>query len=259
MLAAESYAARVDAVLTQRTRLRGAEPPGDPFAGLPADHPILRSDPRRPLEPNLQIIASYLAPADVLIDVGGGGGRYSLPLALRCREVINVDPSPSMLAAFEANARQAQISNARAIHGSWPMDDPPHGSIALVAHVTYLTRDIVPFVRGLEQVASRRVAMVVGNPPAPARSPETHSFVFGEASAVVPGHVELIDVLRGDGHRAGGTDAAGPSDATDAGDRHARGGSQRRAGAAQDQSMGTLATPTGRRRARAQNSRAPNR
>lgn len=195
MLAAESYAARVDAVLTQRMRLRGPEPTGDAFAGLPADHPVLRSDPKRPLEPNLAIIASYVEADDVLIDVGGGGGRYSLPLALHCREVINVDPSPSMLAAFEANARQAGISNIRCIQASWPLDAPPHGSLALVVHVTYLTRDIVPFVRELERVASRRVVMVVGNPPPPARNPETHGYVFGELSEAVPGHVELINVL----------------------------------------------------------------
>ena len=90
--AADRYAARVDAVLTQRTRLRGRQPPGDLFAGLPSDHPLMKADPRRPLDPNLEIIASYIQPDDVIIDVGGGAGRISLPLALRGREVINVEP-----------------------------------------------------------------------------------------------------------------------------------------------------------------------
>jgi SAM-dependent methyltransferase len=40
----------------------------------------------------------------VVVDVGGGAGRYSLPLASRCREVVNVDPSAAMGAAFAANA-----------------------------------------------------------------------------------------------------------------------------------------------------------
>ena len=55
--AADRYAARVDAVLRQRTRLRGRQPPGDLFAGLPSDHPLMTADPRRPLDPNLEIIA----------------------------------------------------------------------------------------------------------------------------------------------------------------------------------------------------------
>ena len=60
MSAADTYAARVDAVLAQRTRLRGPQPPGDPYPGLPPDHPLFKVDARRPLEPNLAIIASYV-------------------------------------------------------------------------------------------------------------------------------------------------------------------------------------------------------
>ena len=112
-IAADQYAARVDAVLAQRTRLRGPQPPGDLFAGLPADHPLLKTDPRRPLDPNLELIASYIASDDIIIDVGGGAGRISLPLALRCREVINVEPSGVMSTGFTANATQAGITNVR--------------------------------------------------------------------------------------------------------------------------------------------------
>src|SRR4051794_29875888 len=78
--AVDHYAARVDAVLAQRTRLRGPQPPGDLFAGLPASHPLLTADPHRPLGPNQEVIAAYLAAEDVLVDVGGGAGRISLPL-----------------------------------------------------------------------------------------------------------------------------------------------------------------------------------
>lgn len=195
MSAVDMYAARVDAVLAQRTRLRGAAPPDDPFAGFPADHPIIKSDPRRAFEPNMAIIASYVEPDDVVLDVGGGGGRYSLPLALHCREVINIDPSDGMLAGFEENARQAVITNARTIRASWPTADPPSGTLVLAIHVAYLTRDIVAFVRALEEAASRRILMVVGSPPPPGRNPETFGFIFGEAAEIVPGHVELMNVL----------------------------------------------------------------
>jgi len=165
MTAAETYATRVEAVLAQRTRLRGAQPPGDLFGGLPPDHPLLASDPQRPLGDNLAEIAAYVQPDDVLIDIGGGAGRYSLALASRCREVINVDPSPAMGAGFVATAKRAGIANARFIHSGWPMADPPVGDIALVNHVTYLTRDVVPFLNGLEASARRRVVLTVNDPP----------------------------------------------------------------------------------------------
>src|SRR5438045_6424827 len=112
MSAVETYAARVDAVLAQRTRLRGPAPPGDLFGGLPPEHPLMAADPRRPLEGTLEVMAAYVQPDDLIVDVGGGAGRNSLPLTLRCRGVVNVDPSAGMLRAFEAHAQRAGIANA---------------------------------------------------------------------------------------------------------------------------------------------------
>jgi SAM-dependent methyltransferase len=193
--AADRYAARVDAVLMQRTRLRGRQPPGDLFAGLPSDHPLMKADPRRPLDPNLEIIASYVQPDDVVIDVGGGAGRISLPVALRCREVINVEPSIAMGAGFRANADQAGISNARLVEGDWLTVDPPVGTVALVNHVTYLTREIVPFIERLERAGSRRVVITVNSPPPPSWQRVLFHLVHGEVEEIVPGHVELVCVL----------------------------------------------------------------
>ena len=194
--AAKAYRDRVDAVLAQRMRLRGAQPPGDLFAGLPENHPLLVSDARRSLDPNLAVLASYVEPDDVIVDVGGGAGRLSLPLALRAREVVVIDPSAAMLAGLRSNADRAGIENARAVLSNWPMADPPRGTIALVSHVTYLTREIVPFLAGLEAAASRRVLLTVGDPPPPAAGLPLFRLVHGEDMAVVPGHAELVDVLR---------------------------------------------------------------
>jgi hypothetical protein len=193
--AADRYAARVDAVLAQRTRLRGPRPPGDKRAGCPADHPLVKADPLRPLGPNLAVIASYIEADDVIIDVGGGAGRMSLPLALRCREVINVEPSPTMATGFRTNAAGAGISNTRIIEGEWPDADAPAGSVALVNHVTYMTREIVPFIKKLEQAGRRRVLITVNSVPGPSIQRVLYQLVHEEAEGVVPGHVELINVI----------------------------------------------------------------
>jgi len=193
--AAGRYAARVDGVLAQRTRLRGPQPPGDLFAGLPSGHPLLTADPRRSLDPNLEIIASYIQPDDVIIDVGGGAGRISLPLALRCREVVNIEPSAAMGAGFRSNAALGGVGNTRVVEGDWIQVDPPPGTIALVNHVTYLTREIVPFIRKLERVGARRVLITFNDPPPPSWQRVLFQLVHGEAEVVVPGHVELVNVL----------------------------------------------------------------
>ena len=63
------------------------------------------STPHRQLGANVETIASYVQPGDTVVDVGGGAGRVNLSLALRCRQVTNVDPSPGMKAEFEGGSR----------------------------------------------------------------------------------------------------------------------------------------------------------
>jgi hypothetical protein len=143
----------------------------------------------------LELIASDIEASDVIIDVGGGAGRMSLPLALRCREVINVEPSPTMAVGFRTNAAGAGISNTRIIEGEWPDVDAPAGSVALVNHVTYMTREIAPFIKKLEQAGRRRVLITVNSVPGPSFQRVLYQLVHGEAEEIVPGHVELINVL----------------------------------------------------------------
>ena len=161
----------------------------------PPTIPSLKADPLRPLDPNLAVIASYIEADDVIIDVGGGAGRISLPLALRCREVINVEPSLTMAIGFRTNAAGAGISNTRIIEGEWPNVDAPGASVALVNHVTYLTREIVPFIKKLEQAGRRRVLITVNSVPGPSFQRVLYQLVHREAKEVVPGHVELISVI----------------------------------------------------------------
>ena len=92
--AVENWKAMVQAEQSQTERLRDpAPPPSDHWKGL-ADR--FRSDPLRSDDPLLENLAQKLAPSHTLIDVGAGAGRLSLPLALRCRRVVAVEPSSSM-------------------------------------------------------------------------------------------------------------------------------------------------------------------
>lgn len=195
MTAADSYAARVDAVLEQRTRLRGSQPQGDFFGDLPDDHVLMRVSPHAPLSETLAVIAEFVGGDDSLLDVGGGAGRYSLPLALRCRDVLNVEGSSAMAAAFERNAGDADITNAEAIVDEWPTVETRTADVVLVNHVAYLTRDIGGFVAGLQAAAQKRVVMTVWNPPPPARNAAIYELVYGEAEVIVPGASELLTVL----------------------------------------------------------------
>ena len=190
--AAEEYAAMLDAVDEQQLRLFGPRPP-DIWTGQSAAQ--FRFDPHRELDPNLAALASYVRPDDVVVDVGGGAGRISLPLALRCREVLTVEPSAGMAAEYEASRQEAGIGNARLVPASWMDDHGVAGDVLVTCDVTYFVRDIVPFVEKLHSSARRRVMIVVWSEPPPNRGADLFRRVYGEPLAPMPGHRELLPVL----------------------------------------------------------------
>ena len=107
----------------------------DPWVGDAAK--VFGFDPRRTLDANLEIIASYVEPGDVFVDVGGGAGRVSLPISFRCREVVCVDPSLSMGLEFDELASGAGLANARRIQSDWLAAVEVPGDCVFTADVTY--------------------------------------------------------------------------------------------------------------------------
>jgi len=154
-----------------------------------------QADPRRPLDSLLTKIASYIKPDDVLIDIGGGAGRLSLPMALRCKEVVVVDPSPGMGEVFDKVLKDSGIGNARFVQASWDNAVGIEGDVALVAHVTYFVGEIVPFIEKLRPAVRRRVLIGMRSVPPPNQVAPFFRLAHGEELAPVPGHNELMAVL----------------------------------------------------------------
>jgi SAM-dependent methyltransferase len=96
----------------------------------------------------------------VVLDVGCGGGRSSLPLAGRLRAVVGVDQQPAMLDQFTDAAAERGIP-CTTIQGRWPdaAAGAPVTDVAVCHHVAYNVGDIVPFLEALERHA--RTAVVV--------------------------------------------------------------------------------------------------
>lgn len=191
MTAADEHRARVEAVNAQQARLSGARRP-DFWEGQAAR---FRMDPRRKLDRNMEALASLIEPGDVVVDVGGGAGRTCLPLALRCREVINVEPSQGMGEQFLASAREAGIANAQLVPVGWLEAEGVEGDVLLAFNVTYFIPDIVPFISKLAAAARRRVIIGVWSVPPPNADAPLFRLVHGEDQLPLPGHRELLPVL----------------------------------------------------------------
>lgn len=191
MESADRYRRMIEAVDAQAARLQqpvDQESRWEHMAGR------FRVDPRRDLDPNMRAIAEYVQPGDVLVDVGGGAGRVCLPLAGRCREVLNVEPSPAMGREFTESAAEAAIVNARIVQAPW-METEVEGDLAVIANVTYFVADIVPFIEKLNRDIRRRVIVCVWSTPPPMRNARLFEIAHGEPQAPCPGHRELLDVL----------------------------------------------------------------
>ena len=190
--ATERYMAMVQEQAEQRARLVG-DAAADAWAGPRAR--LFREDPRRALDPNLEALAAYVQPRDTVIDVGGGAGRVGLPLALRCREVITVEPSAGMAEQFRSLAKEAGIGNVQMVQAGWLEAPEIAGDVVLAAHVTYFVREIEPFVEKLRRAARRRVMLVLASSPPPNEHSALYQMAYGEPKSPLPGYAELLEVL----------------------------------------------------------------
>ena len=162
------------------------------------------ADPRRTGEEALDELISFASPDERWLDIGAGAGRYALPLALRVKEVIAVEPSASMRNALRTGKEEHGLDNVRIVAGTWPavlpeLGDPPVADVALVAHVGYDIEAIGPFVDGMEQAAGRLcVAMLTDQSPASVADP-FWPVVHGLDRVPLPALPDLAELLRARG------------------------------------------------------------
>jgi hypothetical protein len=186
------WAARIRANREQAERVRGAARTGDFYAPIAQ---AFRAHPHRTGDETLDVLRALAVPGETWIDIGAGGGRYALPLALGAREVIAVEPSAGMRAVLAAGMEESGIANVRVIDSTWPMVERPQADVALIAHVGYDVEAIGPFLEAMEAAASRLcvAVLVAGSPPIAAEPfwPPIH----GEARHRLPGLAEFLVLL----------------------------------------------------------------
>jgi len=196
MGAVADYAALIDGVNAQKERVQGPPLP-DIWGGATAKR--FRADPKRQMEDNFQILADFVRPDDVFVDVGGGAGRLTLPISLLCREVINVEPSAGMVEEYDGCVTESGITNARSVQADWVdvdvVRDGAQGDVVHASNVTYFVRDIGRFVANLEAAAGRRVIITMWSVANPMHNATLFKMVYGEDQATVPGHSQLLPAL----------------------------------------------------------------
>jgi SAM-dependent methyltransferase len=190
------WASRVRANREQAERFRETQG-GDFYAPVSS---LFVADPRRTGEPALEVLFEQAGSNERWLDIGAGAGRYALPLALRVREVIAVEPSPSMRRALRTGMGEHGIGNVRVVPAAWPqgldeLGDLPAADVSLIAHVGYDIEDIGPFVDAMEAATEHRcVAILTDRSPASVADP-FWPLVHGEARVPLPALPELLALL----------------------------------------------------------------
>lgn len=108
--------------------------------------------PYRQDDPILNRLRALSRPDATWLDVGAGGGRYALPLALVSKQVHAVDPSAGMRDVLATSKAEHGIENVEQYPFRWPEgSDTLRADFTLAAHVGYDIRPINEFIDGLER------------------------------------------------------------------------------------------------------------
>jgi 2-polyprenyl-3-methyl-5-hydroxy-6-metoxy-1,4-benzoquinol methylase len=194
MSALEVWKQRVAAHREQSHKIRSAlgvsgQDRWEPFSSF------FKADPRRTDDVEVNRLAQEVTSTTTLLDVGAGAGRFALPLALRCKHVTAVEPSPSMGETLRHLAAEAGIENVTIVAGPWEGAEVEPADIVLSAHVIYSIEDIGSFVMKLAAHARQQVCMPTFMRPPRARYAPFWPWVHGEDKQELPGAAELMQVL----------------------------------------------------------------
>ena len=185
-----AWADRVRLNREQVERRRKAMPPRDDYyASIAA---MFRADPHREGDATVEALRSLVRSGDTVLDIGAGGGRYALPLALHAREVIAVEPSEGMREVLAEGMAEHGIENVRVVDARWPAEVPPQVDVALISHVGYDIEDFGPFLDAMEAAAGRLCIAVMLSKPPPSRANPFWEAVHGEPRDPLPALPEFL-------------------------------------------------------------------
>ncbi len=125
-------------------------------------------------DPLLDHILGRLTPEMTVLDIGAGIGRWTLPMAKAVRRVTAVEPLAGMRQVLVERAVSHGITNLEVVEVPWLEAEVPPHDVAIAAHATYSTTDLLRFVRKMDASARRACYLALRVP--------AHDGVIGELS-----------------------------------------------------------------------------
>ena len=160
-----------------------------------------KADPRRTDEPLLDALRGLVQPNETWIDIGAGGGRYTLPIALMAKRVYAVEPSAGMRSALAEAARDNGIDNVEVFDERWPgASTAPVADVAFISHVGYDIAEIGAFLDLMDAHATRLCVDVMFSEAPITEWAPFWAPVHGEPKHLLPSAGEMMTLLFARGH-----------------------------------------------------------
>jgi hypothetical protein len=191
--AAEAWSELVVAEREQVERLPNRPRPED-FYGPVAQS--FKADPHRTDEPLLDELRALVHSDETWMDIGAGGGRYTLAVALLARRVYAVEPSAGMRNALTEAAQEYGVKNIETFDERWPgASSLPVADVAFISHVGYDIAEIGGFLDMMDAHASRLcVDVMLRDAPISDWAPLWRA-VHGEERHLLPAAGEMLTLL----------------------------------------------------------------
>ena len=152
-------------------------------------------DPYRNDDTALNGLFAALGSGTDVLDVGGGAGRFALPLATRAKRVTVVESSEDSLELLSCRAAEAGITNISVINESWEDAQAPRADMVLCSLVLHHVPEVVPFVSKLRDHATDQVVLVEMTETPGAVDRPFYERVYGSSPSPLPGLARVMEVL----------------------------------------------------------------
>jgi SAM-dependent methyltransferase len=194
--AEEAAAAWRELVIAEREQTENLpdRPRPEDFYGPVAQQ--FKADPHRTDEPILDLVRGLVRPDETWIDIGAGGGRYTLAIALLAKRVYAVEPSAGMRSALAEAAKEYGIENIDVFDERWPGESTaPVADVAFISHVGYDIADFGAFLDEMDAHATRLCVDVMYSDTPLTEWAHLWKPVHSEDRNLLPGGREMLTLL----------------------------------------------------------------
>ncbi len=152
-------------------------------------------DIHRTDDPTVNALFDLIGSDTTVLDVGGGAGRFALPLATRARHVTVVEPSTEAVGMLQERAAEAGLSNITVISERWEDADVEAADLVLCSLVLHHVPEGATFITKMQESAADRVAILEMMEAPSALEVPFYERVYGTVPTAMPGVPELLNLL----------------------------------------------------------------